>query len=159
MEKDKGLRVYQVATWVAITLAAFVTINDVAKTREIRQIEHQEADSLSFKDELLTLIFKLRLEHPDIVFAQAKLESGNFNSQIFRENNNLFGMKMPWNRPTVAIGVKRGHVVFSDWQHSVYDYALYQSSYMRKLTREAYLERLKSYASDPSYVEKIKNLL
>lgn len=123
MEKDKGLRVYQVATWVAITLAAFVTINDVAKTREIRQIEHQEADSLSFKDELLTLIFKLRLEHPDIVFAQAKLESGNFNSQIFRENNNLFGMKMPWNRPTVAIGVKRGH------------------------------------AADPSYVEKIKNLL
>ena len=159
MEKDKGLRVYQVATWVAITLAAFVTINDVAKTREIRQIEHQEADSLSFKDELLTLIFKLRLEHPDIVFAQAKLESGNFNSQIFRENNNLFGMKMPWNRPTLAIGVKRGHAVFSDWKHSVYDYALYQSSYMRKLTREAYLERLKSYAADPSYVEKIKKLL
>ena len=159
MKKDKVLRVYQVATWVAIALAAFATINDVAKTREIRQIEHQEADSLSFRDELLTLIFKLRLEHPDIVFAQAILETGNFKSEIFKENKNLFGLKMSWNRPTLAVGVKRGHAVFSDWKHSVYDYALYQSSYMRKLTREAYLERLKSYAADPSYVEKIKNLL
>src|SRR5690554_3322128 len=108
MKKDIRFMAYQLVAWVAIILLAFVIIEGAVKTREVRQIEHQESDSLSFRDELLTLIFKLRLEHPDIVFAQAILETGNFKSEIFKENKNLFGLKMPWNRPTLAIGVKRG---------------------------------------------------
>lgn len=36
------------------------------------------------------------------IVAQAKLESGNFTSRVFKLNNNYFGMKMPKVRPTTA---------------------------------------------------------
>ena len=45
------------------------------------------------KDKFITKIKQLNLKYPHIVYAQAMLESGNFTSKIFRENNNMFGMK------------------------------------------------------------------
>lgn len=118
------------------------------------------ADTSDFADQVLTLLLDLRLEHPYVVFAQAKLESGNFTSDIFKHNNNLFGMKMPWRRATLATGVNRGHAVYSDWRHSVYDYALWQSAYMRGLTQEQYLKKLSaSYADDDNYIHKLRRLL
>lgn len=117
-------------------------------------------DTTEFADKVLALIFEMRIEHPYVVLAQARLESGNFNSQIFRENNNLFGMKMPWRRATFASGVNRGHAVYDSWEHSVYDYALWQSAYMRGLTQEQYLERLSgSYAEDRGYKQKLLTML
>jgi len=38
------------------------------------------------------------------IIAQAKLESGNFTSRVFKTDNNYFGMKLPVKRPTVAAG-------------------------------------------------------
>ena len=45
------------------------------------------------KDKFVNKIQQLNLKHPHIAYAQAMLESGNFTSKIFRENNNMFGMK------------------------------------------------------------------
>jgi len=36
------------------------------------------------------------------ILAQAKHETGNFTSNLYLKNNNLFGMKLPTRRPTVA---------------------------------------------------------
>jgi flagellum-specific peptidoglycan hydrolase FlgJ len=102
------------------------------------------------------LIIDLNIAHPDIVIAQAIIESGNFKSNIFKENNNLFGMKMPAYRKTTAIGINRGHAVYSSWRESVIDYALWQGKRARYSTKNQYLRRLKSYAADPNYITKIK---
>jgi mannosyl-glycoprotein endo-beta-N-acetylglucosaminidase len=80
------------------------------------------------------------LKHPEIVYAQAVLETGNFSSTIFKENNNLFGMKYVHDcrcsrtRPTTADGSKYGHAYYSDknkvgWKKSVDDYLLWQQMF------------------------------
>jgi uncharacterized FlgJ-related protein len=108
------------------------------------------------KENMIKLIIDLNIAHPDIVIAQAIIESGNFKSNIFKENNNLFGMKMPEYRKTTAIGINRGHAVYSSWRESVIDYALWQGKRARYSTKNQYLRRLKSYAADPNYITKIK---
>ena len=108
------------------------------------------------KENMIKLIIELNIAHPDIVIAQAIIESGNFKSNIFKENNNLFGMKMPEYRKTTAIGINRGHAVYSSCRESVIDYALWQGKRARYSTKNQYLRRLKSYAADPNYITKIK---
>jgi hypothetical protein len=112
--------------------------------------------NLFSKENLARLIYNLKIAHPDIVMAQAIIESGNFKSNIFKENNNLFGMKMPEYRKTTAIGTNRGHAVYRNWRESVIDYALWQGKRARYSTTNQYLRRLRSYAADPNYITKIK---
>jgi len=141
-------------------LILFKNLMPPVKEKVTIEITHYSIiDTLSFEDSLLNKIFEIRLEHPYIVFAQAIEESGRFNSLIFRENNNLFGMKMPERRPTTAIGINRKHAVYRNWQECLYDYALFQSAYMRNLTEEEYLAKLgRSYAESEGYEQRIKFL-
>lgn len=86
------------------------------------------------------------------VFSQAAFETGNFTSDILRENNNLFGMKLAVIRPTLATGENRGHATFRDIQDSIKDFALYHkaralntvfssvSSYIDTLHKKGYFE-------------------
>lgn len=112
--------------------------------------------NLFSKENMMRLMYNLKIAHPDIVMAQAIIESGNFKSNIFKENNNLFGMKMPEYRKTTAIGINRGHAVYRNWRESVIDYALWQGKRARYQTTSQYLRRLRSYATDPNYITKIK---
>jgi uncharacterized FlgJ-related protein len=123
----------------------------------------------SFKEEnevtyqgLYNEILEQGLEFPDIVFAQAILESGHFKSKVFEENNNLFGMRQPSKRATVSKGRSNGYAVYDFWQESVEDYYLYQEYTFRKktFTRSEYLSRLnKSYASTPGYSKKLLSII
>lgn len=118
----------------------------------------QISDTLEFKDSILNFIFELRLEHPYIVYSQAIIESGNFTSNIWKENNNMFGMKMPERRATLAIGINKGHSVYKSWKECIVDYALFQSSYLRGLSEEEYFVKIgNSYAEDDSYERKIRS--
>lgn len=51
-------------------------------------------------------------------------ETGGWTSAIFKENNNLFGMRLP-SRNTLAVGVNRGHAVFPSILDSAKDLVLY----------------------------------
>ena len=99
----------------------------------------------SFQDSLLNYIYELRVQHPYIVYAQAIIESGNFSSKIFKENNNLFGMKLAYQRPTTAIRAQYSHAVYKNWK--VF-WTCYLAKYLRNLTEEEYFIKLKSYAMD-----------
>ena len=63
--------------------------------------------------------------------AQAKHESGNFTSNLFRKANNMFGMGRPASRPTTDLGtknIKAEGVVMANFQcptQSVKDQLLY----------------------------------
>lgn len=58
---------------------------------------------MGLKSRVVILFSKYRALMPYII-AQAKLESGNFTSRVFKTDNNYFGMKLPVKRPTVAAG-------------------------------------------------------
>lgn len=108
---------------------------------------------------VLTLLNTLNVEHPHIVFAQMRLESGNFKSDLAKNNNNFFGMKYPRQRATVAQGADRGYAYYRSWSYSVLDYAIWQRIYASGLTEEEYLEMLsEKYAEDKAYVRKVKSI-
>jgi uncharacterized FlgJ-related protein len=73
------------------------------------------------------------IKHPDVVFAQALLESANFTSKLFKTQNNLFGMKLAMKRKTTAVGKnKSGYAKYNSVDDSIYDYYLFQEYAMRK---------------------------
>ena len=102
------------------------------------------------------------IEYPDIVFAQAMLESGYMSSTIYLENNNLFGMRFPGRRPTVALYSNKGYSVYDCWTKSIEDYKLFQDFLFRKKkkTRDEYFNYLgRLYAEDSSYVFFVKKII
>ena len=121
----------------------------------VHEVGKQEINA----ERVLTLLDTLNVEHPHIVFAQMRLESGNFKSDLANNNDNFFGMKYPRQRATMAQGVDRGYACYRSWSYSVLDYAIWQRRYARGLTEEEYLEMLsEKYAEDKAYVRKVKSI-
>jgi len=106
------------------------------------------------KDVYLRLIeYGLGLTMSRYLTAQAAHETGNFTSKIFKENNNLFGMKHPAIRQTTSIGEKKGYASYTSIESSIEDMALYLKSrgYLSNYTTiGAYVKALKekSYFED-----------
>lgn len=125
---------------------------------DINDVEEIEGDFSEVK--FRNFLNKMNVAFPDIVYAQALLETGHFSSSIFEDNNNLFGMKKASRRPTTCIGTKNGHALYESWQDSVIDYLIYQRIYLKKVqTHDEYYAHLSNYyAEDPSYSTKLKKL-
>jgi len=118
--------------------------------------------AMAFSEEkLINSIGKLNFKYPHIVYAQSLVETGNFTSKIFKENNNLFGMREAKVRLNLALGTQYNHAYYDSWESSLLDYALYASSYLKDLsTEEKYFDYLgKNYAEDPNYVSKLKKII
>lgn len=118
-------------------------------------------DSSFSKEKLVKMLKELNVRFPHIVMAQAIIESGHFQSNIFRANHNLFGMKQAKMRCTTAKGTNLAHAYYDNWKESVYDYAFFQSRYLHDLkTEEQYLEYLdKNYAEAADYDLAIKRVI
>lgn len=95
--------------------------------------------------------------HPVTAYYQARLETYNFQSAVFFENNNLFGMKRALVRPTTATGTNRGHATYDHWTCSVDDYKLRYLYFTRNRQYTDYLAFLieTGYAEDDRYIHKL----
>lgn len=72
-------------------------------------------------------IYDLNIQYPESSYELSKNESGNFKSRIAKEYNNIWGMKFPRKRTTLAIG--RGisnYAKYDCWLSSVIDYKIWQ---------------------------------
>lgn len=141
----------------------------VEETEEVIEVNQDAIDLVIYVHEVgkqeisaesvLTLLDALNVEHPHIVFAQMRLESGNFKSDLAKNNNNFFGMKYPRQRATAAQGADRGYAYYRSWSYSILDYAIWQRIYASGLTEDEYLEMLsEKYAEDKAYVRKVKSI-
>lgn len=122
--------------------------------------ESRFIDSTTVADSVFTYIFLMRLEHPDIVMAQCIEESGNFSSPLFLHGHNCTGMRVPAQRPTLALGMLYNHARFRSWKDCIADYAIWQSIYARGLSKDdyfAYLDRV--YAEKKGYSDRLKNII
>jgi hypothetical protein len=110
---------------------------------------------------LIKLLESCNVKYPHIVLAQAKLESGNFTSKVFKQNNNMFGMRKARQRVTSAQGEKNTYASYRDWVDCVYDYAMYQSSVMCNVSNESeYFRKLgERYAEDSLYVSRLQRII
>ena len=106
------------------------------------------------------MVYSMNFPYPDIVIAQAKLETGHFKSEVFKMNNNLFGMRHPLRRVTLSRGSNLNHAVYNSWQHSLMDYAMWYNKYCSKFqTKDEvynYLQRV--YSTNKNYIKILKQV-
>lgn len=145
------------AVFSSFSFTAALKLNDfVEKIPILIHLEEETPTPERIKQELI----KLNVQNADIVYAQILIESGNFTSNIWKNNNNCSGMKLAKTRPTTAIGEEFGHAKYRNFRDGLLDIALWQSCYARNLTQEQYLKVIgEIYAEDELYLSKIKSKL
>lgn len=99
--------------------------------------------------------------YPDIVMAQYIIESGSGSSNLARQANNLFGMRVAQRRPTTQLsGVDRNsYGVYLNWEHSIIDRVIWEQWLWKgqQPGREEYINKISSiYAEAPDYKTKIE---
>ena len=127
---------------VALVIFAGIYLSMTSMVTNAKQQAYKEAFNLPAETELVILdttedqftqgqlveeLKRLNVRYPYIVLAQSILETGYWESRIYQENNNLFGMKQARARATTAKGTQLGHAYYDNWKESVTDYALYQA--------------------------------
>lgn len=123
--------------------------------------DYQIRNDVFTEEKLVDYLKLIRVKFPHIVLAQARLESDNYSSFVFKNNNNMFGMKHPVVRVTTSLGKCVGYASYNSWRESVLDYALYISKFIPDISSEKdYYDFLKRYyAEDPNYVDKLKVMI
>ena len=90
-----------------------------------------------------------KIHHPDIVLAQAKLETGNYKSKACTVYNNLFGLRKP----------DGSYYKFNSWQESVKAYKDWiQNKYTPPNDYYDFLDSI-GYAEDDSYINKLRDIV
>lgn len=125
-------------------------------------VENVPDTVLSLRDSIKNEINKYNFKYPDIVFAQAILESANFKSNVFRTNNNMFGMRKANSRLTISKKGINNYAYYDHWIYSIVDRALYESTYLHAKCkdRQLYYKYLsQNYAEDSKYLTNLKRVL
>lgn len=93
-----------------------------------------------------------KVKHKDIVYAQAIHETGHFQSDLCRKDNNLFGLYDSTNKR---------YYKYSHWSESVKDYKNKVQYKYNPLRHDSYYGFLKDigYASDREYNNKLRRLV
>lgn len=158
----KELRLKDIIICLLIGISIMFIIATIVQAKENKKNTLQEVIEFTpcYKDSIANFLIELKVKYPHIVLSQSIIESGNYTSKIFLENNNPFGMKLSWNRATTALGIKNGYAYYSNLRDAIIDYAFMQSSYYRsaKTEEDYYILLQKSYAEDKEYINKVRKI-
>ena len=90
------------------------------------------------------------VKHPQIVYAQAILETGHFKSNVCLNYNNLFGLYDSKNKD---------YYKFNHWAESIVAYKEWiQKKYQPPNNYYAFLEEI-NYANDKDYISTLKSIV
>lgn len=151
---------------IAICVITFTLNNinnsDKKNSEPVVQVVYDINDPIS-EEKVRIYLKQLHVRYVDVAIAQMKLESASMTSKVFREGNNLFGMKLAEKRPTTALGVRNNHAYYSHWRQSCIDYALFQAYCMdldNISSEETWIKFIgRIYAEDLSYHNKIVKMM
>ena len=145
---------------IFITFILIIVTLESFDTRDFKCYNYYEDSHLETTlDSIYYEINKLNLEHPEIVFSQVILETGYLTSKLYRENNNLFGMRVSGSRATMSNKIVNGYKWYPSWRESLIDYALLQMAFYKNKSEKEYFDKLsRVYAEDPYYVTKLKKI-
>ena len=148
-----------VATGLVAAISTSIFLNNKIKQSNTQsQILYDINDPFS-QEKVRIYLKELHVRYIDVAVAQMMLESASGTSKIFREGNNLFGMKYPVRRATTALGERNGHAYYSHWRKSCEDLALFQNFIANPENMDsesAYLDYIgRVYAEDGSYRKKL----
>lgn len=99
-------------------------------------------------ENLMAVLSQYDVKFPQIVVAQALLETGYFTSRACLENNNLFGLRRPSNGT---------YYTFNSWEESVKAYKDYVQYKYKGGNYYDFLNRI-GYAEDGEYLDKVRRI-
>lgn len=99
-------------------------------------------------ENLMAVLQQYGVKFPQIVAAQALLETGYFTSRVCLENNNLFGLRRPSNG---------SYYTFDSWEESVKAYRDYVQYKYKSGDYYHFLDKI-GYAEDGAYINKVKQI-
>lgn len=99
-------------------------------------------------ENLLAVLQQYGVKFPQIVAAQALLETGYFTSRVCLENNNLFGLHCPSNG---------SYYTFNSWEESIKAYKDYVQYKYKGGNYYNFLDGIE-YAEDGEYINKVKQI-
>ena len=106
------------------------------------------ANSQTLNDStLMAELVKNDIKYPQIVLAQAKLETGNYKSKLCRVHGNLFGLNS-----------RKGYRKYGHWTESVKAYKKLIQSRYKGGDYYAFLTKI-GYAEDKNYIRKLKKIV
>ena len=144
-----------------LLLSSFIAPKD-NKTKYIKtETEVNIITNNSFSQEnLIKEIQRLPFKYKDIVLAQCILESGNFKSPVFKQCNNLLGLREAKQRLTLATGTHLNHATFTTWKECLLDRLIFEAKYMHDLNRSEYLLYLgRVYAEGKGYDKILEQII
>ena len=140
-----------IALIVLATVLTYFSFNPININKEPKMEIHKPtitADTVRIdmftEANLILYMHELCIKSPNIVLAQAKLETGNFNSYLFKVSNNLFGFR-GW----------KGYHTYKTWQYSVIAYKNWQDKNYKGGSYYLFLTNI-GYAEDSLYIYKLK---
>lgn len=150
---------------ICVAMITSIITLGILSYKEDREISSQKSsltiettpfkDPLAFKKKppeegLMEALKYYDILFPDIVYAQAILETGYFKSSICVKNNNLFGL---YNSK------KKEYYKFNHWSESVVAYkSKIQNRYYLPEDYYIFLKRI-NYAEDSLYIDKLKQIV
>lgn len=112
--------------------------------------EQPDFFSKSPQEGLIEALEYYEIKHPQIVYAQAVLETGHFKSNVCLNYNNLFGLYDSKNKD---------YYKFNHWAESIVAYKEWiQKKYQPPNNYYVFLEEI-NYASDKEYISILKSIV
>lgn len=152
------MRIHVVWFIVALLVVAFFINVYSDNKKENTIIEKEDSVSVQWRqnhfllseENLYNELVAQGVDFPEIVTAQAILETGHFKSYACLQQNNLFGLR----------DNKGTYMSFPHWTDAVAAYKKYIQRYNHPVPEDyyAYLQEL-GYAEDPQYIDKLKQIV
>lgn len=120
---------------------------DSSKVAVFSSVKRSNPNKELNEKNLYAELVKQGVKHPKIVLAQAKLETGNFSSDVCNRHHNLFGLKH-----------SNGYYRFKRWQESVTAYRDKVQYRYKGGDYFAFLDRI-GYADEPKYNDYVRALM
>ena len=151
------------AIGIVVVVLGYIILHNSSYTKHKEQFNDSlTVDSLLFTfeiEEYYNYMKSINIKYPDVVLAQAMLESGHFTDKKAIERNNYLGM-MHSNRGYSKSMYKK-QAKYNSWKESLHDYKEWQYKYCWNIkSSEEYLVYLqKYYAEDDYYRRRLQSIL
>lgn len=151
---------------ICLTVGIFSSMQYIEKTK-VKLIKSEAVINLitneTFsKEKFFEEVDRSNFKFPEIIKAQALIESQHFTSPVWKENNNALGMRLPNSRFTVATGTNLGHATYKTWKDCIKDRLIYEALYLNDLTKAQYykyLDKVYARAGATKYSDLVKKLI
>ena len=141
-----------VGVLVVVQVLPYLKEDEPPEIKVVHIVSKEQPDffSKSSQEGLMEALEYYEVKHPQIVYAQAILETGHFKSNVCLNYNNLFGLYDSKNKD---------YYKFNHWAESIVAYKEWiQKKYQPPNNYYVFLEEV-NYASDKEYISTLKSIV